>query len=100
MIPAFGTGRPSSETATAPADFISPISASSLPSEDFVIAPTGKTFARFARSACSIMYLVIAALSLTGDVFGIGQTLVHPPATAAAHPDAIVSLCSCPGSRR
>src|SRR5580704_13193637 len=27
-------------------------------------------------------------------------TAVKPPATAAAHPLAIVSLCSCPGSRR
>ena len=30
---------------------------------------------------------MIAALSLTGVVFGIGQTLVQPPATAAAQPD-------------
>src|SRR5258706_16162378 len=100
MMPAFGTGRPSSETATAPAAFISPISGNSEPSEDFVIAPIGKTFARPARSACSITYRVIAALSLIGFVLGIGQTDVQPPATAAAHPEAIVSLCSCPGSRR
>ena len=29
-----------------------------------------------------------------GEVFGIGQTLVQPPATAAAHPEAMVSICS------
>ena len=32
----------------------------------------------------------MAALSLTGFVFGIGQTLVHPPATAAAQPPTYV----------
>jgi hypothetical protein len=36
------------------------------PSDDFVIAPIGNTFAKPPRSDCSIMYRVIAALSLTG----------------------------------
>ena len=46
------------------------------------------------------MNLVTPALSLTGDVFGMHATAVNPPATADARPVAIVSLCSCPGSRR
>ncbi len=94
IMPAVGTGRPSSETAMMPASFISPISASSVPSEFFVIAPMGKTLARPARSACSITNLVTAAWSFTGFVFGIAQTVVNPPATAAAAPLAIVSLYS------
>ena len=47
-IAAVGTERPSSETATMPAFFISPISASSLPWLPFVTAPIGKTFASLA----------------------------------------------------
>src|SRR5581483_3464926 len=54
IMPAFGTGRPSSETAMMPASFISPISARSVPSEFFVIAPMGSKLASQARSACSI----------------------------------------------
>ena len=100
IIPALGTGRPSSETATIPASFISPISASSVPSEFLVTAPIGSTLARPARSACSITNRVTAALSFTGVVFGIAHTVVNPPATAAAAPLAIVSLYSCPGSRK
>src|SRR4051794_4987449 len=46
------------------------------------------------------MYSVTPALSLTGAVFGMHATAVNPPATAAALPVAIVSLCSWPGSRR
>src|SRR5690349_7154431 len=46
------------------------------------------------------MYSVTPALSLTGAVFGMQATAVKPPMTAAAVPVAIVSLCSCPGSRR
>ena len=38
---AFITGRPSSETATQPASFSSPISASVSPASPFEIAPTG-----------------------------------------------------------
>ena len=96
MIPAVGTGRPSSETATMPALFISPISESSLPSQPFVMEPIGKTFASCARCACSMMKRVTAGLSFTGSVLGIAQMLVQPPATAAAAPLAIVSLYSAP----
>src|SRR6266705_1465832 len=77
IIAAVGTGRPSSETATIPASFISPISASSVPSEFLVTAPIGSTLARLARPACSITNRVTAALSFTGVVFGIAQVHVH-----------------------
>ncbi len=40
------------------------------------------------------------AESSAGSVFGMHATAVKPPATAAAAPVAIVSLCVCPGSRR
>ena len=46
------------------------------------------------------MNWVMPAWSLTGSVFGMQATAVKPPATADAVPVAIVSLCSCPGSRR
>src|SRR5919108_6683513 len=46
------------------------------------------------------MNSVIPALSFTGVVLGMQATAVNPPATADATPDATVSLCSCPGSRR
>ena len=46
------------------------------------------------------MNCVTLAWSLTGSVFGMQATAVKPPATADAAPVAIVSLCSCPGSRR
>ena len=42
----------------------------------------------------------IAAESSAGSVFGMQATAVKPPATAAAVPVAIVSLCVWPGSRR
>src|SRR2546427_364841 len=96
----FMTGLPSSDTATHPASFSSPNSASSLPSDPFVIAPMGNTWARPAARALSRMNSVTDWLSFTGDVFGMQQTLVKPPATAAAVPVWIVSLYSNPGSRR
>ncbi len=43
---------------------------------------------------------IISGESSAGVVLGMQQTLVNPPAAAAAVPDAIVSLCSPPGSRR
>ena len=46
------------------------------------------------------MNWVTLAWSLTGSVLGMQATAVKPPATADAAPVAIVSLCSCPGSRR
>jgi len=41
-----------------------------------------------------------AALSMTGDVFGMQTTEVKPPRAAAAVPVAMVSLAVWPGSRR
>src|ERR1051325_3709908 len=46
------------------------------------------------------MNCVTLAGSLTGSVLGMHATAVKPPATADAVPVAMVSLCSCPGSRR
>ena len=76
------------------------MSASCSPSWPRDTAPIGYTRARFASAAFLRMYSVTPALSFTGFVFGMHATAVNPPATAAAVPVAIVSLCSCPGSRR
>ena len=43
---------------------------------------------------------IVAAVSMAGRVLGIAQMVVKPPRAAARAPDAMVSLCSCPGSRR
>ena len=63
-------------------------------------APTGYTRASPAASARRTTSLTIAAESSAGSVFGMHATAVKPPATAAAVPVAIVSLCVWPGSRR
>ena len=94
------TGLPSSESATQPAWRNSAISVSCSPFDPRDTAPIGYTRASPASRALSLMRSVIAAWSLTGSVFGMQATAVNPPATAAAAPVAIVSLCSCPGSRR
>ena len=65
-----------------------------------MIAPTGCTRASPAAAARASTSSVTDALSFTGFVFGIAQTAVKPPATAARAPVATVSLYSCPGSRR
>ena len=100
MTRPFMTGMPSSETATQPASYNSPISASSSPFDPLVIAPMGSTRAFFVRAAWARINSVTERESFTGRVFGIQHTVVNPPATAAALPEAIVSLYSKPGSRR
>ena len=45
-----------------------------------------------------MIFCKIIALSGVGFVFGIGQIVVKPPATALSLPVLIVSLCSNPGS--
>ena len=62
--------------------------------------PNWKHVGQLRPLPCSIIKRVTAGLSFIGSVFGIAQTLVQPPATAAAAPVAIVSLYSWPGSRR
>ena len=52
------------------------------------------------RVDADLIHCVIAAESFTGDVLGMVQTEVNPPAAAAMVPLAIVSLCDWPGSRR
>src|SRR6478752_7712047 len=46
------------------------------------------------------MYSICPSLSSAGLVFGMQQTDVNPPATAAAEPDPTVSSSSSPGSRK
>src|SRR5213593_191034 len=46
------------------------------------------------------MYSVTDSPSFQGSVFGMHAIEVKPPAAAARVPLSIVSLCSCPGSRR
>jgi len=55
MTRAFITGRPSSDTATAPAFFIEPIAASASPAQPAVMAPIGNTLTRACRLARSMM---------------------------------------------
>ena len=73
MIPAFLIGCPSSDTATIPASFISPISEMRSPSIPFVAAPMGYTRQLSASLAFLRIPLITAALSATGFVLGIGQ---------------------------
>src|SRR5439155_15239161 len=94
------TGRPSSETATAPDRTMSPISASSAPRPPLLTQPIGKTFTTPRRRASATMYSVTDRPSFQGSVFGMQATEVKPPAAAARVPLQIDSLCSCPGSRR
>ena len=97
---ASSTGEPSSEKATAPAAASSTRSASSFPLRPRVIVATGSTraaFAAFARATSSAMR---PGESIAGSVFGIAQTVVNPPRSAARAPLAMVSESSKPGSRR
>ena len=57
-------------------------------------APIGNTLANPATADFSMMYLVTAALSLTGSVLAMHATEVTPPTTADIAPVATVSLYS------
>src|SRR5215203_3945690 len=94
------TGRPSSDTATAPARIISPISAISSPFSPLLMAAIGWTRAKPWRRASKRMCSVTERLSLTGSVLAMQATPVKPPAAAAMVPVRTVSLYSWPGSRR
>ena len=94
ISPLSDTGRPSSETATTPANFIAPISASSVPFKPFETAPIGNTFTYPDSFALLITYDITASLSITGSVFGIQATEVIPPASADFVPVSISSLYS------
>ncbi len=93
----FGTGRPSSLTATAPASRSAARSVRCSPRSPQVIAATGQTraFAAFARPRISA---TTSGLSQAGLVLGMQATAVKPP--AAAQPVKISSLWVKPGSRR
>ena len=99
MIASPRIGLPSSVTATAPAALSEPYSVSFSPMLPRVAAAIGKTRIAAPRSGLSIQR-VVSGESLTGTVLGIAQTLVNPPAAAAAVPVAMVSLYPWPGSRR
>ena len=84
-------GLPSSLTATAPAALSEPYSVSASPMLPRVAAAMGNTRALGLRSALCIQR-VVSTESLTGIVLGMAQTVVNPPAAAAAVPVAMVSL--------
>jgi hypothetical protein len=65
-----------------------------------VIAAIGKTRTRPSRPTRSPRSRNTSTPSSAGRVFGMQQTVVKPPAAAAAVPVAIVSFASNPGSRR
>ncbi len=96
----FITGFPSSESATTPASFNSPISARVSPFSSLVTAPTGKTWVQARSRAWRKMYSVTARVSLTGLVLAMQARAVYPPAAPAIDPVSMVSLYSNPGSRR
>ena len=84
-------GLPSSVTATAPAALSDPYSVSASPIDPRVAAAMGKTRIAATRSGACIQR-VVSGESFTGIVLGMAQTVVNPPAAAAAVPVAIVSL--------
>jgi hypothetical protein len=65
------TGRPSSEKPAAPASASSPCSVSCSPASPTVIAAWNPTRTTASRSACSNSEPRTAALSTTGEVFGM-----------------------------
>jgi hypothetical protein len=85
---------PSSDSATAPASFMSPISARVSPFCPFVTAPIGYTRTTPHARACLRINSVTEPVSLTGFVLAMQATEVTPPAAAARLPLAIVSLYS------
>ncbi len=100
IIPAVGTQSPSSLYATAPASRSRWTSVNSSPLRPFVAAATGNTRHTPVCAARCCTSARTSGLSSAGPVLGMQHTLVNPPETAAAVPVAMVSLCSCPGSRR
>jgi len=100
MTCVFITGLPSSETAITPAFLSTPISASSPPSEFFVMHPIGKTLTSPTFWAFIKTNSTAGALSSGGCVLGIQNIVVTPPCAAALVPEAMVSSSSWPGSRR
>ena len=97
---ASSTGEPSSENATAPAEASSTRSASSFPLRPRVTVAIGKTRAPPAALPRAMTSATSPGESIAGSVFGIAQTVVNPPRSAACAPVAIVSDSSKPGSRR
>ena len=84
--------------ATAPASAINPSSAISVPASPLVAAPYICRRGPAARDARRPSESIIAALSITGCVFGRHPRPVMPPAAAAASRVARSSRCSDPGS--
>src|SRR6266571_7801939 len=79
---------------------MSPISASSSPRPPLLTQPIGKTLTTPLRRASATMYSVTDRPSFHGSVFGMQAIEVNPPAAAACVPVSMLSVCSCPGSRR
>src|SRR5436309_9433067 len=98
--PASFTASPSSESATAPEAASVGIGASSSPRRPLVMVAIGRTRQAPVLVARLWMYSTTVGWSIGGIVLGMQATAVNPPCTAAAVPDAISSLCVCPGSRR
>ena len=94
------TGLPSSLRATQPASASSLSAASCVPARPAVVHPTGRTRTRASCAMRCSSPSTAGALSGGGSVFGIAQTVVNPPRSAASVSVAIVPFCSKPGSRR
>ena len=97
-ILAFSIGIPSSENAIAPDSSCSLKFTSSSPFSPLVTLEYGSILHKLTSFALSKIYFNVSGLSGVGFVFGIGQIVVNPPATALFEPVSIVSLCSPPGS--
>ena len=100
IVAASWTPLPSLEKAMAPAWVRASTSTRSVLVSPTVMGAMGRT----RTIANSLILRLRSAMSSvvcgSGTVFGIAQIVVHPPRAAAAVPEAMVSLCSCPGSRR
>ena len=67
-----------------------------------VTAPIGYTSTSPFSAIFALLWMnrITDSSSIGGFVFGMQQTAVNPPAAADAHPLAMVSLYSNPGSRK
>jgi hypothetical protein len=93
-------GRPSSESATAPAAASSFMSVSSSPRIPRVTVARKPMPTLASTSARSRRATTSAAVSTGGSVLAIARIPQKPPAAAALEPVSMSSLCSWPGVRR
>ena len=100
MTSSSATAEPSSLSSATPAAASPLRSASSRPARPTVIVPMGRTRTLAPDAALRFTDSINSGESRGGSVLGMAQTVVNPPLAAARVPLSMVSLCSCPGSRR